>query len=58
MCPLCAVRHRPFYTSRCNSAQAKVFGPALCAGDLIRAAELIFLLNLMELTARLKTVKA
>jgi len=41
----------PFWT---QMAQGKVFGQARCSADLIRAANDILLLNLEDLTARLK----
>jgi cytosine deaminase len=36
-------------------ARGKTFGRAACSADLVRAAEQIFLLNLKELTARMKS---
>jgi cytosine deaminase len=39
-------------------AQGKVFGQARCSNDLIQAAEQVFLLNLMDLTARMKALNA
>lgn len=35
-------------------AEGKTFGPARCSPDLTRAADQLFLLNLQELTARIK----